>query len=531
MDTSTVSVVIKAALDYAYTQNPSIFFGVSRGNVEKAMQEALSKIIPTELSLTTNQPDFESIYLRLVQELQTDEAWYDVIPSSSGQTLLRNIAAGIAYALFAVERAQQETFLTTAYSDNSVFEAARMLGCRPKRRRPAVVRARLTRPDSGAGLTLPRFTQFEINKTRFFTRNNIVFNEFDLYLDVVLIQGIIITLEATAEGRPFERIEFGSESGLIADEDVYVFVDGTEWTRKIEEGPYNFGPNEECFYESTLPNKNVEIQFGNRAYGRIPPSGSDIIIRWAETEGPYANYSSTGLSVTLFEPPSGVIVEGTTLTAIQHGEEALDAAFYRVMAPHVRGSNQRAVRRADYREKALEYPGVVDAVFRGQAELNPTKRNWMNIIGATILMKDGNPMTSGEWDSFVAWMQQNFAIYQCEFLRMDPVVTTIDVSATIYCAQTSDLNAIREDIVYNVSNTFKPRFGALGYSIYQSDLADILEGTSKYSEVVSYCTDILPAGDTIVSPLGWVKINSVNLTMRYSTRENYMGRLDTTPVI
>lgn len=529
MDTNTISTVIKAALDYAYSQDNNFIFGIERSGIEAAMQAAVAAAIPTEVHLGTDNPDFEAVYLRLVQELQTDAAWYDILQSSTGQTLLRNICSGITYALFAVERGVQETFLHSAYSDSSVHMAARMLGVRPQRRLPAVVAVRLTRPDSGNGLTLDRFSQFTINDTRFFTREAISFNEFELTMDVILVQGVVLTMTATAEGLPFERVEFGSENGLISDQDVHVFVDGVEWTRRVNEGMHNFTRNELAFYESTLPNTNVEIQFGNRAFGRIPTTGAEIKIMWAETEGENANYAISGLTVSLYEPPSGVIVDGVTIGAIQYGAEALSTGFYRAMAPHVRASNKRAVRRSDYREKALEYPGVVDALFRGQAELNPGRRNWMNVIGATILMKDGSVMTPSQWIDFVNWMQTNYSIFQCEFLRLDPTPKLITISADVFCKQNSNLTAIKNDLLTNITNQYGPRRGVLGYSVFHSDIADLLEGTGKYDATISYCTNVLPAGDTLATATEWVKIDGVTLNMYYTTRDSYMGRLDLYP--
>lgn len=529
MDTSTVSVVVKSALDYAYSQDSNFIFGVERSGIETAMQAAIAAALPSEVHLGTTKPDFEAIYLRLVQELQTDDTWYDIIQSSTGQTLLRNICSGISYALFAVERAQQESFLHSANATSSILMASRMLGVRPQRRLPASVSVRLTRPDQGTGLTIERFAQFTINNTRFFTREPITFNEFELNMNVMLVQGVVLSMSATAEGLPFERLEFGSENGLISDQDVYVFVDDVEWTRKVNEGPHNFGKNETCFYESTLPNSNVEIQFGNRAFGRIPTTGANIVVKWAETEGANANFATSGLTVTLYEPPSGVVVDGVTTGSIQYGSEALSTGFYKAMAPHVRASNRRAVRRADYREKALEYPGVIDALFRGQAELNPGRRNWMNIVGATILMKDGNVMTATEWTDFVNWMQVNYAIYQCEFLRLDPTAVPIDITADVFCKQNANLTTIKNDLLSNITEQYGPRMGILGYSVYHSDIADLLEGTGKYDALISYCTNVVPATDTIVTATQWVKVNSVTLNMYYTTRDSFMGRLDLLP--
>ena len=101
MADTSLNVIVSSALDVVYSQNQSFLQTVERSRVEAALLDALTTVMPKSLTLDSDKPDFESIILRLVQELQQSQAWVDIIPSGTGQTLLRDIAAGMSYALLA----------------------------------------------------------------------------------------------------------------------------------------------------------------------------------------------------------------------------------------------------------------------------------------------------------------------------------------------------------------------------------------------------------------------------------------------
>lgn len=522
---ASINAVIKAALDYAYDQNPAFLAGLDRSNLEQEMQNAFLAVVPTALTLDATTPDFESIYLRLVQELQAYPVWVDIITSGTGQTLIRNISAGIAYSTFSSERALQESFPQIAFSDSGIAMGTRMLGVRLQRRIPSSVNVRLTKPDDGQIYTIPALSQFTIRGFDFFNRQQITFNTLDTSLNVTLYQGTIHTLEGVAEGIPYETIEIGSENRQISNEDIYVAVNGEAWERRLV-GIYHFGPEEKSFFEDTLPNGNVEIVFGNRTFGAIPAIGSSVDITWVETEGVAADFPTIGLQVSRLNAPSGIDVTGETLSAIYGGAEALSLGLYKALAPHIRSANKRAVRRSDYRAVALQYPNVVDALFRGQAELNPGKRNWMNIVGATILTSLPDPWSTVQWEDFINYMKES-GIYQCEFLRLDPSPINITISGKVFCRPQANLEDIKNNLIRDVDVAFGPRLNALGYSVYQSDIADALEGKDDYNDLVEYVTDITPSGDTVVDvPTKYVRVVGVNLEMYYTTRGGFTGRKD-----
>lgn len=520
-----LNVLIKTALDNAALTDPLFAPGEIRHKLEIALHDAVLAVMPKLLTLDSTKPDFESIMLRLVQELQGDKTWYDLVPSGTGTTLLRNISAGFAALLHANERALQEAMLGAAFSPNSIMMATRMLGVNPRRRVPARVSVRLTRQDTGDTLTIPRFSEFSINNLPFFNREPIIFTPFDVNLVVTLLQGQILSMEAVAEGSPYERIEIGTESGLISQEDVYVSVNNEEWgTNTI--GPYNFGADEKTVYVATLPNSNVEIQFGDNRYGAMAPAEAAVKITWAETEGEVQNLTASGLGVQYTNAPSGVVVSGITTSPVYGGGEALGPDFYKLHAPHIRAANKRGVRRSDYRAIAMEYPGVADALFRGQAELNPSKRSWMNVYGITILTKSGTPWSDLEWTAFTEYMNKSVAD-RLEWIRFDPEPVEIEIAGKVYCRPNADLEKIKQLLKQDLTKAYEPRPNALGYNIYYSDIAKKLEGGDDYKHFIEYATDIWPAIDNVLdSKTKFIRVTALNIETFYTSRNGYTGRVD-----
>lgn len=551
---NTLNVLIKSVLDYAYQQDPNFLYYIGRPNIEAQLQTALESVLPSDLSLASDKPDFEAILFAFVQKLQTDNVWKDILHTGTGQTLLRNIASGLAYLHFAVVRATHNSMLLEGSSKNAILAGMNFLGVRVRRRVPQRVKVRLTIPDHVGSITIPRFTQFKIADVDYFNRAAIVYSEYDLSKDIVLYQGTVFSQAGSAAGIPYETIDIGYENFAISNEDVYVLIEDEYWQRDRKLRPWMANKNEKIFFTKTLETGNVQVRFGNGIFGKIPPAETKIEITWVETLGLEAKTIPEG---TNFSANLAVIssVLGITLEASYGGDDELDLDHYTSMGPHIRSTNGKGVARSDYKTLALEYPRVRDALFRGQAEIAPGKRNWMNVVEATILTDTAEPFTVTEWNEFVKFIQEN-SIFQLEIVRRDPIIIEIDVSATVFCVSTANLEEIQDILVADVLSYSLPRRGATGYSIFKSDISGILEGTLKstekdkfrfmnYSKQLEYSTDLTftyspgfdqsvlqpnmgidAKGNIIADFLSYIKIKNVYLDMQYTPRRTYSGRTD-----
>lgn len=263
---------------------------------------------------------------------------------------------------------------------------------------------------------------------------------------------------------------------------------------------------------NTTPNGNVEIGFGNGIYGAIPPTNDTILFKYARTTGSNSNRSQTGLAVSYSGDST---IKGITTSYAANGDDERDKEFYRSTAPFIYAAHKRAVTRDDYRAIALEYPNVIDAVFRGQQEIAPDDRTYMNVIEATILTS--SVWNESQWRAFATYMQA-VGIYQVHMLRRDPQSVALDIEAKVYCKANTNLTTAGEYIRSKLVDAFKPKRGSLGYNWYLSDIAEILEGDERYSITVDYVKLIQPTVDIEINQLQYVVLQNVSLSMFYTDR-------------
>lgn len=520
---TTVNALLDKTIEYAYANNPTLFGGFDRQVIRTAFANALTSLFPKEVALSTVMPDYESVVLQLTSKLSEDPVWYDAITAATGQTLIRFVAAGITYSQFSIERALQEAFPQYASSDSSIYATTELLGVRVRRVIPATVTVQLTRLDAALLLELPALTPFTINNVQFFNREAIIFPIDIRTVDVVLAQGIVYTSTLIANGQPSQDIEIGDGTKDISDTDVYVTVGDRVWKR-VTDGPWRYAETDEVFFETTSPSSNIMLTFGDNSFGKMPTINSVIAVKWVRTLGEVAHHFVSGLEVDYNGPSIDNQIEGITLTNITNARNMALADFYARMAPHMYSRRDRAVRRSDYRSFAVEYPGVKDALFRGQAELGPHKRSMMNVVGATLLTETA--FNAAGWDAFVEYMQ-GVGIFQCEFLRMDPTPINVEITANVYCSQRASLSTVQQLLISNVQKLFQYRLGWIGYPIYMSDITNVLEGVGETGGLVEFVELLSPTTNlTLSSATNYLHLTNVTLNMKYTTRNDFTGRLD-----
>lgn len=533
---NTLNKIVTTAIDTLYDSNPGLFSGQSKAFYVNALQDSVSSLIEQPVTLLTTEPDYEKVYLQLAQNLSSEPEWYDLITSATGAALLRTICSGIAFAQFSIERAVQETYLHNASSENSIFTATRMLGVRPRRRLPAVTDVDLSRDDSIGNVIIPKLSQFTVNTIKFYNREQLTFQDSQLTLQSRLYQGTVVTEELTSTGEPFQTFELGFGNSTIANSDFQVLVDDKEW-QVNNLGLWNLTKDGEEYFETTSENGNISLHFGNFAFGRIPPQGSIITVKYVETLGPNGNISASNLEVTLDEEINNFIdITGFTTSNVIGGSEALDSNYYKQMAPHHFSAKRRAVRRSDYRAIATTYSDIHDALFRGQAELAPGRRSMMNVIGVTLLTEV--PWTQGQFNNWGDQFKENHAIYQCDFLKIDPINVIVDVDATIFCKAEANLLEVEQELSSLIRELFRPKLNHLGYSIYKTDITDVLNGRNlakpdeQLERLISHVILNEPTTDTVFTDKTYyASLGNLNLDIQYTSRGGFSGRLDLNPVV
>lgn len=530
---NTISRLSEKVVDDLFTEYPEMFLSVSKAAYINALQQALIGIVDTDIQLNRVEPDYESVMLRLMQALSGIPAWYDLITPSTSHAIIRSIASNVAYGQFAIERAYQEAFLASASSKSAIFSGIRQLGVRPQRRQPSRANVQFTRPSADTILTIPPYSVFTVGEMKFFNREGIIFNINVFTTTKLLFQGNIAYETITSDGEPFQKYTIGSGEYNASDIDVVLTVDDEVWTRTLS-GPHLFDREEEVYNENTAQNGDIEIQLGNGEYGKIPPLSSTIEVMWVKTLGKDADTSASGLSVKWDGAPTGLQFTGITITNIENGGEIISPELYKIIGPGLHAAQGSAVRRSDYKVHALRFPGVYDALFRGQAELAPGRRSMMNVIGYTLLTDDN--WTLDNYKNFEDAFTQNLGIYRTEFLRINPIPRIQNVAATIYCNPDADLQEVYDMLVDNISELYAYKINYLGNSRFLSDISDVLNGrdlktpNERLEQQINYVMLDPSMTDMILNDKReYVKLGTLSLTMRYTTRNGYSGRLDISP--
>lgn len=468
------------------------------------------------LVLSAVRPDFEQIVRQLQAYLETKKSWNELITAGGGQTLLEFVGAVGALNMQAIFRALQENFSDTAQAPSSIFLGVRRLGVRLIRKRPSKVFVTLENAEPSTAVTIPAYSQFYIDEKPFFNRYPIsmTLNQ-PLVQDVPLYEGEVRTAVFTSNGQPFQRFELGDDDFAVCDEDVLCFIGPqAETYRRVTDGIWNYGPADKVFQESTTQYGNVEILLGNNVNGVRPASGVDILFQFAVTSGSQSNISQANLRVTSKDFSN---VTGVSTSHATGGEDEKDITFYRNVGASIFAAKDRAVTEADFVQKCLVYPGIIDVKVMGQREIAPDKVTRMNVVGIIILTDQ--PWTSLQRADFLAYLEK-YSITSLNFLIEDASEVLLNLEANIYCRSGVDLDAAKNFLINKIREQFRLRQGSLGFSLYRSDLETILNDKTFN---VDYVKIVLPGtSEVTVNKRAYIRINNITLNMFYSSRPNLL---------
>lgn len=477
---------------------------------------------PPPLILNPVKTDYYGIYDDLEVDLIATESWTDLAKAATGSSIMRWIASVGAFGQGGIARALQENFPDTARSPSGILRAVRLQGTHVIRSRPGSVAVTLLRTDALATtLTIPAFTQFMVAGVPFYNRTPVIITATGLPVNAVLYQATVI-LDSTqvSSGATNQRFLIGTpDLWNVGDLDIWM-VDSTNslWST-VRTGLWRETGGKNTFFENTLPNGTVECLFGDGAYGTIPPKGE---LRFGYTAVmSAAAYKLVAPTVGSTVSAAGFTVSGTTTGAASINQDPPSPAFYKAMGTGGPAANQRAVTRDDHRAIALEYPGVVDALFQGQAETNPADLRWMNVVVVSLLTT--MPWSDFQWRTFKMWLESERGIATTTFIRRDPVgipfITTINIGAN----QSADLTALTTIVQDSVANLITPNNSSLGRSLYASDVTGTILENATYQQAPNETGSLVdwiqvPSLSTpiLLTPTSYLTYNAANVTVNCS---------------
>ena len=465
------------------------------------------------VTLSTVKPNFEQINSQLQAYVSNKASWLSLSKSSTGTLLLDVISMVGEYDQYSIMAALRETNLDTPHLPESIYTNCRFLGVRLERKVPAGCQVTLQNSDLGLTfLEIPAFSQFEIEGTKYFNRESILFNNPGVIQTVYLYQGEIKTATFTATGLDYQTYKLEeTDPWSISNNDIKCWVGDVEFTRSLEP-VFQFGMGDTKFYENSLPDGNVECKFGTSIYGIAPTSGETITFKYAVTAGLEGNNSISDLKVTCSDYSS---VVGETLTNSYGGGNQPSVKYYQLLGPASGASNGRGINREDFKALVAKYPKVKDCQVYGQAEIAPNNKSWMNVVGLMLLTEDD--FSQSDFNNLVTYLKANSIFgFQYKWYKPEPVYVAIKV--TCYMKTGSNLTVAQQTITEALKSYTDPQLGSLGKSLYASDVEDIIFAAQPTQ--TDYIVKETPQIDYVINQNQYIVVTDLDVKVEYSDRDN-----------
>lgn len=467
------------------------------------------------LTLSSVNPDYSSLLTQLQIYLRQKATWLDTVDAGAGQTILEAVAAIGEFNQLGIELAYREAFLETANRESSVYAITRMLGVRIKRKTPASVSVVLTRETSANSLSLKAYQQFDINGTKFFNREPLVFPSGSSLLNCVLYQGEVQKFTVPSNATQFREIYIPEENFVTSDLDVLVEIvnasTGTieTWSNTYE-GIWSADAEDKVFYDTTSAKGSAIIMMGDGVHGALPQVGTRIDITYVLTKGSLGNNSVLNQNIKCLT--SSEKIEGSTNGPVGGGDDEKDHVFYKSQAPYIYRAKKRAVSKKDYEVITLDYPNVAAAVVHAQKDLYPNDLRWMNLVRICVLPKDSDYFSDVQWTDFLEYFERyNFSI---DIQKYNPTKIDVDITAKIAMYPSQLESVVREECTRAITNIFAKK-NALGKRKAKSDITDACKATGKvdYVEITSHSGDLVAP-----TKYSWFNLRNLELQVFYSER-------------
>lgn len=243
--------------------------------------------------------------------------WTNRNPEDFGMTLLEAFAYMGDLLHYYIDRAANESFISTASQRENVLEIAKLLGYIPTASTPATTT--LTFQNSTASpITVPALTQVATSAVSSATSNQIIFETDEEVIvpakvgltngviTVTATQGITITDEliGTSDGQVNQSFKL-SESSVI-NASVSVTISNIVYSNV--QYLIDYQSYDPVFATYTNADYETYVEFGDNISGRIPPNNAEIYATYRVGGGVDGNVAVNTLTYILTNVVSGLTV-------------------------------------------------------------------------------------------------------------------------------------------------------------------------------------------------------------------------------
>lgn len=453
--------------------------------------------------LSRTRPDFEDVLLQMQAIAAQKENFRGLVTNETGNTLLELMAGVADFDSYAFESAHQEAFPDTAKLDSTQYAIQNMLGNRLTRRTPAGTPVTLVRTGATPVLTIPAYHQWQGNGRSLFNRNTIQFAAGQTTVTAILYEGQVRRASVAGTNTEYQFWVAPQPDFVVSDSDVLVDVNG-EKIPVVQDGMWNY-LDKPAVQDRTDKFGRLLLMFGSSIYGTMPTLDETVAITYVTTDGSAGSDASfTGAQVSSGSYPQ---ITATTTGPLSGGGDQPSTALYQRMGGDIFGGQRGAVTPPQYRARAREYPGVIDAVMLAQRDLAPMAKEWFN-TGKVILLTQ-SPWTAADKAAYEEWLRAR-TMYSMRYSILtgtegddEPRTKTIDVRARISCRQDADLAAIQSQAEGAVRRLFLPRAGILSRAVYKTDITDAIKAIApEQIDFVELAEPLDDIGMDIYSPKG-----------------------------
>lgn len=291
--------------------------------------------------------------------------WTDRDPSDFGMLLVDLWAYMGDIIHYYIDRASKEAFIQTATQRESVLAFANLYGYTPNYRTSAEATVYVSNSGS-ASVELPANTKFVAlhndNYYYFYSSGSASVPAGQL-AEVVVAEGRRTEDEViTSSSSGFPNQKYIVRDGEVVPNtiDIYVYEEGVkrQWPRYRTLANVPVGAP--GFILNVNPEGVVEIWFGDRSSGRIPPAGSTITVSYTSSSGYLGNVPENAIFDFESSVPEALSVVGSS--AAVGGGDGEEVESIRNALQSIVSSQDRAVTLQDYRDITLRVNGVYDAV-------------------------------------------------------------------------------------------------------------------------------------------------------------------------
>lgn len=295
--------------------------------------------------------DFDTYFEEIIQEATTNFASEanDFTESNLGTMLVDLIAFGLDTLSFYADLQANESFMETAVLEDSVVKIARQLGFKVEGAVPASVDMSLTIPAVLAiDVPIEKGFQFKGGGFVWETVQRVVLSAGNTSLLFTVREGVTVEERFVSDGSKNQVFKLGQVSvgSTMAQGTEEVFVDNIAW-EIVKFLDYR----NEKIVEVQPRTDPPQVVFGDGVSGQIPPTGSEIRVRYFTTHGTLGNNVASGAISTAIKPlvVSGqkVTFAATNLSKPTGGSPGEDIEEVRRLAPEVFRAQDSAVTARD----------------------------------------------------------------------------------------------------------------------------------------------------------------------------------------